>query len=387
MRRHLLLLGSICFLLLSQTSLAATAYTDVPWKKLKPSAMPIELHSIALELQDYANAGDVYYIYYMLHAAHFNKRQKVQLQERLLKADNSLFNDAELTQITQRLYTSIETQFPSLFSPQQTWKLVHHRKYKKRHFLLYRIDNHEGAYDYVDFEFTLQQGKWLLIDWYTRSTDTWMSAVFSRGFQLVYNAQQHHNQASTALLNYLEQRDAQLIANFDALSATYQEDPILQASLMGFASKKAPESVPAAYERLNRLAAPNKFLIFKLNHAYQEGDLAGALQLCDYLQDQLGGDSDLALLQAEILYQRNDTKRADKVIASAIRKHPESQQLIYTALVLFAYYDKYPQAVLALDILKQDFDVVLDAEALGQISGLEAFIESKEFMGWLASVD
>lgn len=372
-------------LLLSANSFAAQNVA-LPWQKVKEAKPSLDIRSFALELRDFATAADADGLLPVFNLKACQQRQKALLKDDLRQPDGKRFPDHELDAVLQALKPSLEQQFRQLFKTGQTWQFVRYRTFKKRQFLLYRIDNTRDVYDFIDFEIVNVDGRWQILDWYNRSTDKWMTLAFVNALSLAHQAQMTPSDDNRALLAYMHNKSDDLIHAFDQLAPQYRENPLVQSALLGFAARKpSPALLTEVYTRLNALADDDHFLIFKISQAYEQGNSALALAALQKLEKQIGDEYQLSLLKAELLYDLGQNRQANALLAKVVRQHPDKKAVFYTALILLGYFEQFEQAVHVLDVLQQKFGLVVSRSDLAELQGLDAFLESSQFAAWQAA--
>ena len=372
-------------MVLSNAVFSETNFKPAPSSHYSLAEPSLSLKSFALNLQDYLSAKQTRTLTDSLHRESFVLAQMqalVHYTGELPESDekkNSLYEMMKTMNIA--VFTGLEAKLKQF----DVWTFVHHRTYEGRSFILYRVETEDEEFSFFELEVKQFESKWVVTDWFNYSTDIWFSETIGGIASILYSGSNNTDAESLAVNNFLQRRFDDGLESYANLTMENQKRPILQSLLVGFSIALDHDNFNETMEKLLLVSPENRFLLTKMTYFSEKEEYRRALDCIRQLSKDLGGESNLELMRAEILFQLGESKAANRALAKAIRLKPKDETPYYTALFLLAGYQYYGEAVLVLDVLQEEFEFVLSKKELAEFGNLDDFLESEQYRNWLKS--
>jgi len=356
-------------LCLSLVMMALTAWSmpspSKAFKLKKPSA---SIEGFALNLRDYLNAGDTYYLLDTIDVA--------SLTRPLLTPENTAkFTEKQLNQQVQNLIVS---RFIGSLEASNTWRYLNYRTYKKQHFLNFHIE-YDTVEEYIEFKIEQINGKWHITDWYLYSTELWASDainIYTKRDQAEMRSVYQNAAALTGAGNNLADV-------FTQLPKEARHNRFIHSVYIMMATGLEQSAYLEAMRTLYRHTPDTSLTLSKLGYYNLTGNNSQYLKLVKRLQTRLGGDYNLSLSEIEVLFAQNKKQQAAIKLAKIVEHH-DIDIVLYTTLVLLVQEGHYNTAINVLDVLESDYLTDISAEYFAGIPELDDFIASAPFHQWLA---
>lgn len=383
MKPILLMSAWICTLIISMVAIAEPELRT-PSNKFKVSAPVPELLSFAYELQDYLNARDTDFVQRQFNWASFTARQqRLLLQNLPANLKDPLRLKTLLVAVTGS-QKSFSNNFAKYFEQGDSWEYLYHRNAGASHYLLFRYDT-DDSFNYFEMEVVYSDHHWWLFDWYNHATETWITQAFSDLISLQLSDSLNAGQGDTSVQQFVHTSDASIIQAYDKLAAPMQRQHLLQSLLVSRAFAIDNATYAQAVERILAQPEQDAFSFYKLGYFLGQSNFDSALAYANRLERRVGRDYQLQLLQADILNRLGRHKQADRLLAKMIKHNAKNDAVFYALLILLIDQQRFQEAVLVLDVLKQDFGVLISAETLAGVEGMSALLNSEAFQRWQAA--
>ncbi|SMF51387.1 hypothetical protein SAMN02745866_03249 [Alteromonadaceae bacterium Bs31] len=375
MKRLLIFICTLCF--------SANCFTlPPPDEKFKHKAAPLEVQSFALALQDHLNNGDLNYFFNVFDINAQIERISLRLLSELNKTDRETFASGPiLPALLQPIRKNIPDRIKGNFSTIDSWHFVSYRKKQKTETLLFRAEI--GDYiDYMDFAIKKEQGNWRIIGSFSHSKEVWMSEAIGEVAGIVMRSSIAKKEQNP-LIMAAQNPEADILAIYDRLPKEEQNSEIIQKMLLGICSThNNPALYAEAVKRIIPRSKKEQFSFAKYSYYYTSGNYPLALQAIQTFNKRIGGDAQTQIMEADTLHNMGEQKKSRKLLARILEKYPEDELPYYTTLMILASQNRYKDATLVLDVLRDDFGTELDFALLSDVEGMEGFLASPAFKAW-----
>lgn len=358
---------------------------EKPSHRYETTEAPVELESIAQALPSFMAIQEKNYFLDMIDLPALLENVLDQLEgSALTRGGKTILRNT----LAPQLSTAFLDKLAAEYIDGSEWFYIRHREFKNSHFLLYRIDYEEG-FEYLEMKMARNDEVWKIQDFYTYGTDTWASEAMSSAMSLVGDSFQGSSPTmNTILVQFISaanEMPARAVSLFEKLSEKHQHSEIIQSVYIKSAVSLDEEEYLNVIAKVIELSKPDDFVLAKMGYYRLSKNHNMAIKYLDKLNKKVAGDLEIDLLKAESYLLLGNNKRYAKTLSNAIQEYPESDSTYYTALMLFAQQGRYHEATLVLEILRDEFDTVFDAEVLGSFTELKDFVNSDIFAKWLPS--
>ncbi len=361
-------------------SLDVFALKDV--RKFKIRSAPKSLETFAYQFQDILTHGEKSFL---SESVSMNGVVDVAVE---VWSQN--FSDAyEISQMRSllngfsqnKMKDTLVSQFPS----SADWNYIHHRMYKRNHYLTFYVEFGGGEYEeYVEFEVVNRNDNWVITDWYFYSTDIWGTEAAKRAIELLVRSQKNISSeelSSIGKIFSLVKKRNNVKAIFRELPEAFKKDHFVQGVVFRAMLNMPEEERMSLLKTVLPYTGKSDFLHLKSNYYYAIGEYEKGLFYFQKFNKAVGGYYEIGLVEAELFFRLGKKDKGVKVLAGLIEKN--DVVLVYaTALILLARENQFDVSVQVLDVLKTGFDHVITTQDLAEVEGMSAFLESSVYQEW-----
>ena len=365
--------------------LAASGYSNLrPSAKFKVVTESPELKGFARSLAHYVNAGYADYVVDKIDSAQVRARVEAKMDSVYPTSSLDLHVRQSRAETVKIIGVQLASQYERMLSSYGEWRYLHTRKYKGRTFLLYGLTLGESS-DYLEVEVDLSSADTKIVDWYMYGTEVWLTDIFGETAGLVLKASVEKDSSALAGLAMVGKGYQQVLAIYDALPETLRRNPLYRSIFVKSAITTNVDAFPEVMQRVLPYVQSDELIWLRLSYHFILDDRDNSLKYLQKMSAIIGGDYELAALEASNYLARGDFRKFQRTLVDAVKRYGDDEMVYYAALTLLVAANKMAEATEVLSVLDRDFNRELARDALAAQPELAALVDSPAYREWLES--